>query len=119
MKAKEVLNKLHSRYKIRIQITTLYEWERRGLLGNVIRGTTNRRVYSEDNVQRIFATALLTHLGLCLNEVKLFFDGDYDTNILVVEILDVAIERRNPDVKLMVAEIKERHEKENETEVSD
>lgn len=85
MKPRDVINKLKHKYKIKQDISTIYHWEKCGLIPDIALTRMGRKIYSDKNFERIVDICVLTRFRLELDQVKRYLVGDELTKRIVFE----------------------------------
>jgi len=83
-----------------LTVRTLHHWEERGLLRPSERTGAGYRLYSADDVRRLYRIAALRDLGLSLSEIGEALERDGDLSGVVKRQLDALDRRMEHDARL-------------------
>jgi MerR family transcriptional regulator, thiopeptide resistance regulator len=83
-----------------LTVRTLHHWEERGVLAASERTGAGYRLYSDDDVRRLYRVAALRDLGLSLDEIRDALERDGDLRVVVERQLEALDRRMEHDARL-------------------
>jgi DNA-binding transcriptional MerR regulator len=83
-----------------LTVRTLHHWEERGVLAASERTGAGYRLYSDDDVRRLYRVAALRDLGLSLDEIRDALERDGDLRVVVERQVEALDRRMEHDARL-------------------